>query len=50
MDYTPRQVWALLAIVEHRKRLERSELLSLHALAAQGDINKIREQLKKWDT
>jgi hypothetical protein len=50
MDYTPRQVMAFLDIVEHRKRQERSELLGLHHLAAQGDGKAIREQLKKWDS
>ena len=50
MEYTPRQLWALLAIAGHRKQEEMRDLLSLHALAAQGDAKAIREQLKKWET
>jgi hypothetical protein len=50
MDYTPRQLHALLAIANHRKQQEMSDLLSLHALAAQGDAKAIREQLKKWES
>lgn len=50
MDYTPRQLWALLAIVADRQRQEMGAALSLHALAAQGDSKAIREQLKKWET
>jgi hypothetical protein len=49
MDYTPRQMWALLAIAAHRKQQEMGAQLGLHALAAQGDSKAIREQLKKWD-
>jgi len=49
MGYTPRQLQALLAIAGHRKQQELSELLSLHALAAQGEQKAIREQLKKWE-
>jgi hypothetical protein len=50
MEYTPRQMWALLALAAHRKQLEMAGQLSLNALAAQGDSKAIREQLKKWDT
>jgi hypothetical protein len=50
MEYTPRQLQALLAISGDRKRQEMVDLLSLHALAAQGEPKAIREQLKKWDT
>ena len=49
MDYTPRQLQALLAIANDRKRQEMGDLLSLHALAAQGEPKAIREQLKKWE-
>jgi hypothetical protein len=50
MEYTPRQLHALLAIANDRKRQEMAALLSMHALAAQGDGKAIREQLKKWES
>jgi hypothetical protein len=49
MDYTPRQLQAFLAIVEHREQREMREQLWLHSFAAQGDAKKITEQLKKWE-
>jgi hypothetical protein len=53
MDYTPRQLEALLAIARDRERQEMIDLLRLHALAAQSStkegVKAINDQLKKWE-
>jgi len=47
MDYTPRQIEALLFIARRRRNAELAELLALQALAASGDRDKIRAQVEK---
>lgn len=49
MDYTPRQVQAFVVIAQRRKQEELRQQLLLGTLAARGEENAIRAQLKEWD-
>jgi hypothetical protein len=48
-EYTPRQAAAFLFLGRRRRRREAAMELSIHALAASGDSQAVREQLRKFD-
>jgi hypothetical protein len=50
MDYTPRQLAAFLALAERRRKADLSEQLHLNTLAARGDEQAVRNQLREWST
>jgi hypothetical protein len=50
MSYTPRQLQAFLFLARQRRQHELRDQLQLNALAARGDGNALRQQLKDWDT
>jgi hypothetical protein len=50
MSYTPRQLQAFLFLAQQRRQHDLRDLLQLNALAARGDANTLRRQLKDWET
>jgi hypothetical protein len=49
MDYTPRQLQAFLFLAEQRRRRDLGEQLHVNLLAARGDEQTIRKQLRDWE-
>lgn len=50
IDYTPRQMLAFLWMGEQRRKREKADTLSLHAMASRGkpqDLKKLRAELAK---
>jgi hypothetical protein len=45
--YTPRKTQALLSLASERHRTDRAEMLAIQALAASGDGDAIKQQLKQ---